>query len=115
MLLPLTGEISFNLDDLNLDLSNSQEVPTNLQQTADEQFISAITAQVEQSLHKSLQKFEINNAEILLNMDISDDFSISINNLKIWLGEEHDFKAETVGQYVKQNFYKNAEVIVKGV
>lgn len=111
MILPLTGGITFDLDDLDLDLQNEQQVPTNLQNTVENQLKSEMSTQISESVRQSLQKFEIYNAEIYLNINISDDLSISINRLEITIGREHDFKKETVQNYIRQNFYENAEII----
>ena len=113
MILPLTSGLVFDLDHLNLDLTATQEVPTGLLDTANRQFENTVTTEVEENIRQSLQKFQITNAQIYLNINISDDFSISINKLEIEIDGSHRLKQEVIAQYIRQNYYENAEVVVK--
>ncbi len=101
----------FNLPEISETVTASTDYYKSISENADEYFIRALENNISANLKTELNKAEIYPSEIQINVNISEDSSISINEVRVTVNNNE--YTDEIKDLIKENIGYEAEVIVK--
>lgn len=93
-------------------VSESTDYYSSMNDRADEYFIRSVENNISSVLESSLHEIEIYPEEIETSINISENFGISINEVKIVLNEQNAYNAENAKRCVSDRIGNTAAVTV---